>query len=458
MKAGKVQLSSAGMQDSDYRPIPNELAMLVSEHQGMRSGSASVGPTSAQATGQPAMKAKPAKSLESWTALMPQEVRLLTLSALGQQRDKRLFAGDLASYACTSQAAADDVRNFHRIYRDAGASLLASRHLIRDAWELARTRMFFSRNDYFESLIRASASMYSAVVVDGRIDFKENSSFAGVANRALGLLLQGGIDYVHLRLGYPDIGVDSTSYAPDHESALEPIETLSRDSLERLRQGKPAPSAFLQITGVTPDQIARCLAKSAIRLNIAGMSLCSDDRHLQRELNTGSSRAGPQADVKMKKYPIFALTRDTWDALFSQLNDIRYLDLSGWGGTSLASPLADFLSRTAHLEKLHLSNCQFSEQDFRRMLTAIRQQGNLKFLSLEEIEPPLSIRSQTALAQLLEKLPKIRVSLGINQTAEVQQRFAGYWLESRIVFDNCPKVHRDLPEFEGAVDLLKPAI
>lgn len=458
MKPAGMPLSSADIPGSGSLPVPTEKATIVSETPDCRDGSSSASAASnSQPPSQPVMKTRPGNTLASWTEMMPQEIRLLTLSALGRQRDAELLERDLASYACVSKAAQEDVRDFHKIFRDPRVSLLASRHLVCNSWGLARTRSLFFRSDCFKTVLKTAAAIYSAVTVDGRLGCEENRSFADVANTALEALLQTEITHIHLRLGHPDIDFDGSNHAADHNDALVLITTLINGSLQRLRQGKPAPSAFLQIQGLTPNQLAERLAESPITLDITGLSLCSDRRHVDGDLNNHSSPVWEPFGLKRQPCQRYALLRESWDVLFLQLKKIKYLDLTGWGGASLSDSLTDFIAKGARLEALHLSNCQLESSDFRRLIRTIQKRACLKVFAIDKIKPALTPGAQRSLLQLLDALPEIRVIMGVDQPLAVRQRFARYGDEGRVVYEDCSQTMRDLPEIYSGVDLFKPA-
>jgi hypothetical protein len=199
----------------------------------------------------------------SWVEVVPWDVRSLVLKELTRQPAFEAVQADLASYARTSKAASNDVKAFHRQWRDPRASLLSSRNLIQCAWEVATAQGWFGRENAFVSAIKSVASDFSAIILDGRAGV----AYEAYVPTAISALLESDIEYLHFRLGYSSMKLDCGAQ-------LKGIQALITASTERLKKGKPLPTVFLHVQGIPVCEIADVLKTSAVRLSIMGLSLC----------------------------------------------------------------------------------------------------------------------------------------------------------------------------------------
>ena len=383
-------------------------------------------------------------SRHSWVEMLPWDVRFLVLKELTKQPAFEAVQADLASYARTSKAASNDVKDFHRTWREPRASLLASRNLVQSAWDAATAQGWFGRDKAFVSAIKSAASAFSAVILDGR----EGAAYVAHVASAISALYESNVEHLHLRLGYSDM-------EPDCGTQLKGVQALITASMERLKTGKPLPTVFLSMQGIPVREIAAALKASPIRLNIIGLSLCSyadnfkmdvfEDKAGRRFTRTGFCETAEFAD---------------WNALFSQLKNIRYLDFNGWSGADFSRALDSWFHQFQQLEEFHIPLCEVNQPCFVQLSNTIEKKGIFKCLGLDyaQITPVRGFAGRADLVSAMKKNPAMRVIRPtphpvLKDWAEMEP----FWREGRYLISAVPNAIRALPEIYGQLDFFKPA-
>ena len=381
----------------------------------------------------------------SWVELVPWDVRSLVLTELTKQPAFEAVQADLASYARTSKAASHDVKAFHHQWRDPRASLLASRNLVQCAWEAAVARSWFIPEKEFISAIKSAASDFSAIVIDGR----EGVAYEAYVPAAISAILESNVEHVHVRIGY------SRQMQSDFGDQLEGIQALITSSMERLKKGKPLPTVFLHVQGIPVRAIAAALKTSTIRLNIAGLSLCGDPDNFKIDAaldELGNTRL-------LGGYRVEAQLAD-WDALFSQLKDIRYMNLTGWKGEGLSAALNRWLHQFQQLEELHLPMCEITRPCFVGLSQTIENKTTFKCLGIDHLSciPVRGFAGRADLISILKNNPDIRlIAYSGHPVLKDWPAMEPFWKEGRYLISSIPHAMRALPEIYGQVDFFKPA-
>ena len=379
----------------------------------------------------------------SWVELVPWDVRSLVLTELTKQPAFEAVQADLASYARSSKAASHDVKAFHHQWRDPRASLLASRNLVQCAWEAAKARSWFSLEKEFISAIKSAASDFSAIVIDGR----EGVAYEAFVPAAISALLESNVEHLHFRLGY-------SAMKFDHTDELEGIQALITASMERLKKGKSLPTIFLHFQGIPVSIIAAALKNSPVHLNIVGLSLCGDPRNFKidaalDELGRKYLLAGCQFKAKLAD----------WDALFYQLKDIRYMNLTGWEGEGLTTALSRWFHQFQTLEELHLPMCEITRPCFVGLSQTIENKTTFKCLGIDHLsrKPVHGYAGRADLISVLEKNPDMRIIDYFDRPVLKWAAMEPFWKEGRYLISSIPHAMRALPEIYGQVDFFKPA-
>jgi hypothetical protein len=381
----------------------------------------------------------------SWVELVPWDVRSLVLQELTKQPQFEAVQADLASYARTSKAASTDVKAFHRQWRDPRASLLASRNLVQCAWEAATARSWFSPKKEFISAIKSAASDFSAIVIDGRAGV----AYEAYVPAAISALLESDIEHLHFRLGY------SRHMESDFCDQLEGLQELITASMERLKKGKSLPTVFLHVQGIPVRTIAATLKTSAVRLNIVGFALCFSSENFK--IDVRADEMGKKTFF-MGDYGKAKLA--DWDALFSQLKDIRYLNLNGWSGKDLSAALNTWFHRFQKLEELHLPQSAVTAPCFVGISQAIEAKTTFKCLDIDyaDIKPVLGFDDSADMISVLNNNPEMRLIR--TTTYPVLTESLGlkpFWEQGRYLISSIPHAMRALPELYGQVDFFRPA-
>ena len=383
-------------------------------------------------------------SRHSWVDMVPWDVRSLTLKELTKQPAFEMVQADLASYARTCKTASNDVKDFHRTWRDPRASLLASRNLIQSAWEAAIARSWFSPEKEFISAIKSAASDFSAIVLDGR----EGVAYQACVPAAISALFESNVEHLHLRLGY-------STMESDCGAQLKGIHALITASIERLKKGKAMPTVFLHVQGMPVREIAAALKTSTVRLDIVGFSLCSysdnfkvdvfEDKTGRKFTRTGICDTAEFAD---------------WNSLFSQLKEIRYLNLNGWNGVGLSVALDSWFHQFQQLEELHLPMCEITQPCFVHISNTIQNKQSFKCLGIDnsQITTTRGFVGRADLISVLKNNPDMRIIRPtlhpiLKDWAEMEP----FWREGRYLISAVPNAIRALPEIYGQLDFFKPA-
>lgn len=381
----------------------------------------------------------------SWVEVVPWDVRSLVLKELTRQPAFEAVQADLASYARTSKAASNDVKAFHHQWRDPRASLLSSRNLIQCAWEVATAQGWFGREKAFVSAIKSAASGLSAIILDGRAGV----AYEAYVPAAISALLESDIEHLHLRLGY------SRHMESDCHEQLEGLQELITASMERLKKGKSLPTVFLHVQGIPVSEIAATLKTSAVRLNIVGFALCfsSDNFKIDIKIDEMDNKSYFMAGYGKAKLA-------DWDALFSQLKDIRYLNLSGWRGKDLSAALNPWFHQFQKLEELHLPMSAVTAPCFVGISQAIKAKTTFKCLGIDyaDIKPVLGAAGRAELISAMKNNPAM---LFINPAEQpVFKNWAKmepFWRAGRYLISPISHAIRALPEIYSQVDFFKPA-
>ena len=149
-------------------------------------------------------------------------------------------------------------------------------------------------------------------------------------------------------------------------------------SKKRLASGRPLPSVFLSVSGGTVKQLAATLKASPVSLNIVGLSLCGNPHSLkigQQKKETVDDMLGSisHEDAQL----------EDWNALFAQLKDIRYLNLSGWAGKGLSDALVAWFGPQSSLAELHLPMCHVTVPCLVHIVTTIQARTSFKCLAID---------------------------------------------------------------------------
>jgi hypothetical protein len=384
-------------------------------------------------------------SRHSWVEMVPWDVRSLTLKELTKQPAFEMVQADLASYARTCKTASNDVKDFHRTWRDPRASLLASRNLVQSAWEAAIARSWFSPEKEFVSAIKSAASDFSAIVIDGR----QGVAYEAFVPAAISAILESDVEHVHFRLGY-------SGYAnSDLHGQLEGIQGLTNASMERLKKGKPLPTVFLHVQGIPVREIADALKAATVRLNIVGLSLCGDPRNFKIDAaldKFGNKQLFGGIRIKAK--------HADWDALFSQLKDIRYLNLTAWEGKGLSSALDSWFHQFQQLEELHLPICEITQPCFVGLSQTIANKTTFKCWGIDHLscKPVRGFVGRADLISVLKNNPDIRLMrYSHHPVLKDWAAVEPFWKEGRYLISSIPHAMRALPEIYGQVDFFTPA-
>lgn len=383
-------------------------------------------------------------SRQSWVEMIPWDVRFLVLKELTKQPAFEAVQADLVSYACTSKAASNDVKDFHHIWREPCASLLASRKLVQCAWDAAKAQGWFGHEKAFMSAIKSAASAFSAVILDAR----EGAAYGACVPSAISALLESNVEHLHFRLGY-------SSMEPDCGAQLQGIQALITASMERLKKGKSLPTVFLSMQGIPVREIAAALKASPIHLNVIGFSLCSyadnfkmdvfEDKSGRRFTRTGICETAEFAD---------------WNALFSQLKNIRYLDLNGWSGEGLSAALDTWFHQFRQLEEFHIPLCEVNQPCFVQLSNTIEKKSTFKCLGLDyvHITPVRGFVGRADLVSALKNNPAMRIIRPTQHPVlKDWTEMEPFWRKGRYLISAVPNAIRALPEIYGQVDFFKPA-
>ena len=106
---------------------------------------------------------------QNYIKTIPLEVRLQVLNFVVRNRHPVVANDDLISYAQTSKSALADVETDHAASGQPQQSLLASRTLVKKAWEKAVSNGFFNRAEVFQNELKKLATSYTAIYIDVRL-------------------------------------------------------------------------------------------------------------------------------------------------------------------------------------------------------------------------------------------------------------------------------------------------
>jgi hypothetical protein len=225
--------------------------------------------------------------------------------------------------------------------------------------------------------------------------------------------------------------------------------------MDRLKKGKSLPTIFLHVAGIPVSDIAAALKNSPVHLNIVGLSLCSDPCHSKidaglDELGNKQLFGGGREEEKLAD----------WDALFSQLKDIRYLNLTGWEGEGLSEALNRWFHQFQKLEELHLPICEITRPCFVGLSQIIENKTTFKCWGIDHLhrKPVPGYAGRADLMSALENNPDMRIIDYFDHP--VLKGWPGmepFWKEGRYIISSIPHAMRALPEIYGQVDFFKPA-
>jgi hypothetical protein len=264
---------------------------------------------------------------------------------------------------------------------------------------------------------------------------------------AISALFESNVEHVHFRLGY-------SGRRPGLGGELEGIQALITASMERLKKGKSLPTIFLHFQSIQVSEIAAALKKSPVHLNIVGLSLCGDPGNFK--IDAGLDELGKK--ILFAGFLVKANLAD-WDALFSQLKDIRYLNLTGWEGEDLSTALNRWLHQFQQLEELHLPMCEITQPCFVGLSQTIENKTTFKCLGIDYLRrtPVHGFAGRADLLSVLDNNPDIRIIDYFYHPVLNWGAMEPFWKEGRYLISSIPHAMRALPEIYGQVDFFKPA-
>ena len=224
--------------------------------------------------------------------------------------------------------------------------------------------------------------------------------------------------------------------------------------MERLKKGKPLPTVFLHVQGIPVSALAAALKTSAIRLNIAGLSLCGEP---------GNFKIDAALDELGDKYLLAGFRCKAnladWYALFSQLKDIRYMNLTGWEGEGLSAALNGWFHQFHQLEELHLPMCEITQPCFVHISNKIENKQSFKCLGIDHLSRKAvhGYAGRADVISVLENNPDVRIIDYFDHPVLNWPAMEPFWKEGRYIISSIPHAIRALPEIYGQVDFFKPA-
>lgn len=380
----------------------------------------------------------------SWTASVPQNLRLRVLDLLATQPLETAVQRDLSSFACAARTARQDVRDYLRTSGNLRASLLASRNLVHRAGDIAKRGSWFSRIDRADAVLADMAPHYPAAIV-GAVDFTKDD--VPVAMRAIAKLIGAGASYLHVRLGSTENGRFSWN---DHQWP-EVLDVLIESTVARLEKGSSPPSLYLSMQGVDPEALKESIDASPVPLPIVGISMCPSVRCLidYQEIATGLISPSPS------EFERWILPK-TWANLLSKLHDLKSIRLNGWNDIGLTEALTEFVKTAKFLEEIDLSACALNPDKFEQFLGSLSEgRLPLKRLILDQMGWPMPAhRLAPEICRLLENHQDLQVILGPEAGNARVPALEPFRLNGRLRYEIYPSAMRDLPEIYGAANLM----
>jgi hypothetical protein len=396
---------------------------------------------------------------QNFITTIPLEVRLQVLNFVVRNRHPVVANDDLISYAQISKSALADVETYHATYDEPHQSLLASRALVKKAWEKAKSNSFFNRAEVFENELKKLATSYTAIYLDVR---SLNSFISEIGCDMRLTLPQNPVQlgpeciaavvradkpkFIHLRLGFDRLDVSELGDYKYHKQSLR---ALMMESKQRLQRKVELPEFFLEVSGLKLSSLlfqiekAERKAKLDCHLKISGLSLVGLKASAFSKIQT------PTKDKVIRVSGYFDLSADRWLHCFKKLRQLKYLDLTGWPSDTMAEGLISWLKDYHRLEELHLSNCGLDNDSVLRLCQVLRDGNQLKFLGIDGYQY-FDSDVEAELARLLENNPDLKIIFGKNFAADSPLEL--YRLNGRIICDRYHQQIRDLPEIYGATN------
>lgn len=399
---------------------------------------------------------------QNFITTIPLEMRLQVLNFVVRNRHPVVANDDLISYAQISKSASADVETYHATYGEPHQSLLASRALVKKAWEKAKSNSLFNRAEVFENELKKLATSYTAVYLDVR----SLNGFISESGCDMRLTLpQSPVElgpeciaavvradrpkFIHLRLGFNRFKVPELGDFKYHELSLR---ALTMESKKRLQREVELPEFFLEVSGLKLSSLllqiekAERKAKLNCHLKISGLSLTGIAAKRFPKTQSPSEDGG----IFVSDY--FDLSISEWLSCFKKLSQLKYLHIEGWPSDNMAEGLITWLKNYCQLEELHLSNCGLNNNLVRRLCRTLEKNSQLKCLAIDGYHF-FDDKVEARLAKLLEKNSDLKIILGKKITPN--SPLQSYRLEGRVICDRYHQKMRGLPEIYGATNFFK---
>ena len=396
---------------------------------------------------------------QNYIKTIPLEVRLQVLNFVVRNRHPVVANDDLISYAQTSKSALADVETYHAASGQPQQSLLASRTLVKKAWEKAVSNGFFNRAEVFQNELKKLATSYTAIYIDVRLrndffnDFRNDTrlifptSPVQLGPQSIAAVMRADKpEFIHLKLGFDMLKAPLVS---DFKYFKKCFRALGRELNERLKRGIKLPEFFLEVSGLDLSSVLLQIEKTESKeklvsgFKIAGLSLVGIKASAFSKIQT------PSKDKAIRVSDYFDLSADRWLHCFEKLRQLKYFDLTGWPSDTMAEGLISWLKDYHQLEELHLSNCGLDNDSVLRLCQVLKDSNQLKFLGIDGYQY-FDSDVEAGLARLLENNPELKIIFG--KKIATDSPLESYRLEGRVICDRYPQAMRDLPEIYGDAD------
>jgi hypothetical protein len=410
---------------------------------------------------QPAPNAEQHKKIlkQSFINTIPVEVRLQVLNFVVRNRHPVVANDDLISYAQTSKSALADVETYHAASGQPQQALLASRTLVKKAWEKAVSIGFINRAEVFQNELQKLATSYTAIYLDVRFrndffnDFRNDTrlilptSPVQLGPESIAAIMRADKpEFIHLKLGFDMLKVPLVS---EFKYFKKCFRALGRELNERLKRGIKLPEFFLEVSGLDLSSVLLQIEKAERKeklvsgFKIAGLSLVGVKANAFSKIQT------PSKDQSIRVSDYFDLSADRWLHCFEKLRRLKYFDLRGWPSDAMAEGLISWLKDYHQLEELHLSNCGLDNDSVLRLCKVLKGSSQLKFLGIDGYQY-FDSDVEAGLARLLENNPELKIIFG--KKIATDSPLEPYRLEGRVICDRYPQAMRDLPEIYGEAE------
>ena len=415
---------------------------------------------------QPSPNAEQHKKLleQNFINTIPLEVRLQVLNFIVRNRHPAVANEDLISYAKTCKSALADVEEYHVASGQPHQSLLASRTLIKKAWEKAVSNGFLNRANVFQDELKKLATSYTAIYLDARtlssyfrqIEFSIRltlpSSPVRLGPESIAAVMHADkLEFIHLKLGFNTVefhGIEETEY---FKKCLTELMLASKD---RLQRGIKLPEFFLDVSGLKLSDLFFRLEKAKDKaglshsFKISGLSLTSIAASRLIEILSSSENHVFRINNG------YDLSTDKWLSCFKKLPQLKYLHLEGWPSDAMAEGLIRWLKKYQQLEELHLSNCGLHADSVRKLCRVLKHSSQLKCLGLDGYQF-FDVKAEADLAKLLENNSDLKIIFGKKIATDSPLEF--YRLDGRVICERYHKEMRDFPEIYGELDFFSSA-